>query len=229
MSTTRFSVNDHELQLFCDFSGKERVICDNEIVSEKQNFGLSSTHHFEVIENGLNVKYNVTFKPAFSGLVQYNVKCNNTLIKKGSIPSITIGVTRILFLFLGFGLVGQLLVFAFPQYIRTQVFNSEYTPIDLNWLYINFGIDVVFGIFFLLFAFLLKQILLNRPKLITTTLWVRIVAMSALSPLLLWNSIQKQNFLDLRFGIVPWVGYIWLFWFLLENSKAIAKDLKTKI
>jgi hypothetical protein len=229
MSTTRFSVNDHKLQLFCDLSGKESVIYDDETVSEKQNFGLSSTHHFEVIENGENVEYNVTFKPAFSGLVQYNVKCNNILIKKGSITPMTIGVTRIFFFFLGFGLVGQLLVFAFPQDIRMKVFTSGYTPSELNWLYINLGIDVVFGIFFLLFAFLLKQILLNRPKLITTTLWVRIAIMSALSPLLLWNSIQRQNFLDFRFGIVPWIGYIWLFWFLLENSKAIAKDLKSKI
>ncbi|MBD2318531.1 hypothetical protein [Phormidium tenue] len=106
MSTTCFSVNDHELQLSCDLSGKESIIYDNETVSEKQNFGLSSTHHFEVIENGENVKYNVTFKPTLSSLVQYNVKCNNILVKKGSITSITIGVMRIFFFFLGFGLVG---------------------------------------------------------------------------------------------------------------------------
>lgn len=229
MSKTRFSINGHELQLFCDLSGKESIIYDNETVSEKQNFGLSSTHHFEVIENGENVKYNVIFKPALSGLVQCNVKRNNILIKNCAITPMTIGVMRILFLFLGFGLVGQILVFAFPSYVRMEGFTSKYTPSELNWLYINSIFDVVFGVFFLLVTFSLKQILLTRPKLVTTTLWIRIGIMIAASPLLLWNSIQKQNFLDLRLGIVPWIGYIWLFWFVVENSREIAKDLKSKI
>ncbi|MGB3513360.1 MAG: hypothetical protein WBA93_29915 [Microcoleaceae cyanobacterium] len=37
MPRTRFSVREHELELICEFSGKEYIIYDNDIVSEQGN------------------------------------------------------------------------------------------------------------------------------------------------------------------------------------------------
>jgi hypothetical protein len=97
MSKTRFSIGSHELQLVGDATGKETIIYDNQIVSNKRNLGLSSTHHFEASENGKTAKYEVTFKSSLSGLVKYAVKRNNVLIKNGTISSMTGGLLRIFF------------------------------------------------------------------------------------------------------------------------------------
>ncbi|WP_293055865.1 hypothetical protein [Okeania sp. SIO2B3] len=43
------------------------------------------------------------------------------------------------------------------------------------------------------------------------------------TPFLFWNSIQEQTF-------SPWlilrILFIWLYWFLLENCKAMSQELK---
>ena len=73
MGKTRFSVGDHELELICESSGKEYIIYDNEIVSEKHVLNLSSIHNFEVTEDAKVVNYSVSFKVTISGLIQYKV------------------------------------------------------------------------------------------------------------------------------------------------------------
>jgi hypothetical protein len=196
---------------------------------------VKSIHQFEAIENGENIKYEVEFTATLSGLTKYIVKRNSLLVRKGAMSLISLGFLRIFFVFLGLGLVANslLLTFYINKYIYSAPLDSillkhiPNTPSDLNYFYINIVIELIFGVFLVVFAFLLKWILLKHLKLITTVFWIRIVTMLAASPFLLWNSIQKQNFLDLRFGIIPWIGYIWLLWFILENSKAIAKDFKS--
>lgn len=225
MSKTRFSIGSHELQLVGDALGKECVIYDNKIVSQKRNFGLSSTHNFEASENGKTAKYEVTFKSDISGLVQYTVKRNNSLAKKGALSSVTLGILKIFFFFIGFGFVCNSSLIFFPRYIDFLV--ARYTPSELTFIYIDFGINFIFGALLLIFAFLLKRILVQLPKLITIVLWVRIGMMIISSPFVLANLIEWQELLPYKiFFIFFRVGFIWLFWFLLVNCREIAKELK---
>ena len=219
MSRTRFSIGDHELQLVSDGSGKERIIYDNEIVSEKRNFGLSSTHHFELSESGKPAKYNVAFKSTFSGLLQYTVKRNDLLVRKGAISPMTGGLMRIFFFCIGLGLLCPL------GYVK--LISARYPVSELTGLYINGVIEFIFGIFFIILAFFFRKLLVKIPKFIITVLWIRIGLMLVTSPLSFWNLIQGQDFLDYKVRIVILrIGFIWLFWFLLENCKEIAKEFK---
>jgi hypothetical protein len=225
MSKTRFSIGSYELQLVGDALGNEIIIYDNKIVSEKRNFGLSSTHHFEASENGKTAKYEVTFKSDISGLVQYSVKRNNSLAKKGALSPVTLGLLKIFFFFIGFGFICDSLVKFFPGYIDFLV--ARYTPSELTLFYVELGINFIFGALFLIFAFFLKRILVQRLKLITTVLWVRIGMMIISSPLVLANLIEWQQILPYKiFFIFLRVSFIWLFWFLLMNCIEIAKELK---
>jgi hypothetical protein len=221
MSRTRFSIGDHELQLISDGSAKERIIYDNEIVSEKRNFGLSSTHHFEVSESGKPAKYNVTFKSTFSGLLQYTVKRNDVLVKKGAISPMTGGLLRIFFFCIGVGLLCQL------GYVK--LISVRYPVSELTWLYINGVIELIFGIFFIILALFFRKLLVKIPKIIITVLWIRIGLMLVTSLLSFRNLLQGSNFLDYKLGIVLRIGFIWLFWFILENCKEMAKEFKLDI
>ncbi|NEQ40058.1 MAG: hypothetical protein F6K40_28995 [Okeania sp. SIO3I5] len=223
MGKTRFSVREHELELICELSGKEYIIYDNKIVSEKRNvLSLSSVHNFEVTETAKVVNYSVSFKGTLSGLIQYNVNRNNIQIKKGVMSSMTLGLLRIFFLFMGLGFTanGGLLIIV-RNYI--EYLSSTYSPDELIGFYIDQGINLIFGVFFLIFAFWLKRILLKLLKLITTLLWIRIGMMLVTMSFVFWNLIQEQIF-------SPWlilrILFIWLFWSLLENCKAISKELK---
>lgn len=224
MSKTRFSIGSHELQLVGDALGKECVIYDNKIVSEKRNLGLSSTHNFEASENGKTAKYKLTFKSDISGLVQYTVNRNHVLVKKGVFSPITLGLLKIFFFFIGLGLVGHS-TFIFSGFINFIV--ARYTPSELTVFYVELGINFIFGALFLSFAFFLKRILVQRPKLITTVLWVRIGMMIISSPFVLANLIEWQPLLPYKIFLIFFrVGVIWLFWFLLVNCRQIAKELK---
>lgn len=104
MPKTRFSVREHELELICELSGKEYIIYDNQIVSEQRNvLALSSIHNFEVSESAKVANYSVSFKSTLSGLIKYNVNRNNIKIKKGVMSSVTLGLLRIFFFFMGNG------------------------------------------------------------------------------------------------------------------------------
>jgi hypothetical protein len=39
----------------------------------------------------------------------------------------------------------------------------------------------------------------------------------------------RAYFFDYRLGIILKIGFIWLLWFLVENYKEIAKELKLKL
>lgn len=226
MSETRFSLGAHELQLVRDGRGKERIIYDNKTVSEKRNLGRSSRHQFEATESGELAKYDVTFKASLSGLNHYTVKRNDVLVKKGAISTLTGGLLRIFFFFIGLGLVCNSLyvVFWYSKFIVSLAI-----PGNITLLYIDAGIECIFGIFFLILAFLWKIIIFKIPKLITTVLWLRIGLMFiGLSSFILKNLIQGNNFLDYKLLqlIVMKVGFIWVFWLILENVKQIALGLR---
>ncbi|MBC6435747.1 hypothetical protein FM036_41350 [Nostoc sp. HG1] len=227
MSKTRFSIGSHELQLVGDGFGKETIIYDNKIVSDKRNLGLSSTHNFKVNENGENVKYEVTFKANnIAGLLQYTVKRNNVLVKNGVFSPMTVGLLRILFFGIGLTLVGNLMILIFFPDFRDFII-SKYTPSELTTFYINLGIEFIFGVLLLSFAFLLKRILVKLPKLIVIVLSIRIAIMTLASPFVFANLMEGSQSLPEKLFIIFFrIGVIWLFWFLLENCREMAKELK---
>lgn len=228
MNRISFRIGNHEIQLAVNSLGKECVYYDNVIVSEKLNFRPSYTHHFEVVENSETTKYDITFKSSLSGLVQCTVKRNSVLVKKDVISLMTPGLLRIFFFFIGLGLVSpSILLIYLKSY--DSLFISSYDPSDLTLFYISQGIEFIFGILFLSFAFFLITILVRLPNLITTVLWIRIGLMIVSSPWVFADLMQGKTFLtDKLLGISLRVVGIWLFWFLLESSKAVSKMLKSQ-
>ncbi|NEQ78113.1 MAG: hypothetical protein F6K23_37060 [Okeania sp. SIO2C9] len=193
MPKTRFSVGEHELELICESSGKEYIIYDNQIVSEQRNvlnvLAVSSIHNFEVSESAEVANYSVSFKSTLSGLIKYNVNRNNIQIKKGLMSSMTLGSLRSCFL--GIGLLFIIVIIGnLGLFINIEYLSSIYSPEELIGFYIDQGITLIFGVFFLIFAFWLKRILLKLPKLITTVLWIRIGMMLVTTPFVFWNFIQ---------------------------------------
>jgi hypothetical protein len=114
----------------------------------------------------------------------------------------------------------------------------RYYENNLTIFYIDRGIELIFGILFLVFAFFLTTILVSFPRLITTVLWTRIGLMIATSPWVFAQMIatspwifapeQSLSLTSKLYSIATRVGFIWLFWFLLENSKAVSKMLKSQ-
>jgi hypothetical protein len=112
-----FRIGNHDIQLAVNSIGQEYVYYDNNIVSKKLNFGISSTHHFEVSENNEIIKYDIILKTGLSGLLSCTIKRNSVLIKKDAISPVTPGILRIFFFFIGLALVGQpILLIYFSNY-----------------------------------------------------------------------------------------------------------------
>lgn len=225
MSKTRFSVGYYDLELVCDFNGNEYIIYDNKTVSEKRTnlLTLSSTHQFEVNESDEVATYNVTFQSTFSGLVQYTVNRNNIQVQKGKISSITLGLVRIFFLVIGLCFLMNCLWLSLYIY-NMKPLGLTYTSSELTNFYIRMGINFIFGAFFLIFAFLLKRVLLKLPKLIPTVLWLYLGMMLVTFVFVFWNLIQQQIFVD--WGIFRRILFIWCIWSILENCQAMSKELK---
>lgn len=219
MSGTRFKIGDRDLELVSDSGGKKRIVYEGETVSGKPSLGFSSVHHFEASEQGETVKYEIALKSTLSGLIKYDVTRNNVRVKKGKFSPLTVGLLRIYFFFLGLMFVVSFLSGLFAsQFLDRESIVSRF--------YIPYSIDLIFGVFFLIFAFFFNRIILERPRLIAIVLWTRIGMEIATFPLLFWSSRPDGSFLYYALAIGLRIGFIWLFWFLLENCIEMAKELK---
>jgi hypothetical protein len=224
-----FKIGNHDIQLAVNSTGQEYVYYDNDMVSRKLNFGISSTHHFEVSENNEIIKYDIILKAGLSGLLNCTIKRNSVLIKKDVISPVTPGILRVFFFLIGLGLVSRpIFLIYFSSY--ASIFIERYYESDSTIFYIDQGIELIFGVLFLVFAFFLITILVSFPRLITTVLWTRIGLMIATSPWIFAHFMQEQS-LSLTsklYSIATRVGFILLCWVLLENSKAVSKMLKSQ-
>ncbi|WP_019502262.1 hypothetical protein [Pseudanabaena sp. PCC 6802] len=229
MNRINFRIGNHDIQLAFNLTGQEYVYYDNDIVSKKLNFWISSAHHFEVSEDNEIIKYDIILKPGLSGLMNCTIKRNSVLIKKDVFSLATPGILGIFFFFIGLALVSRpIFSIYFSSY--TSLFIERYYEGDLTIFYIDQGVEFVFGILFLIFAFFLTKILVSFPRLLTTVLWTRIGLMIAASPWVFSDLMQEQLLPLTRklYIIALRVGFIWLFWALLENSKAVSKMLRSQ-
>jgi len=221
MSEVCFNVSGHKIQLILSLSGKKTIVHDNKTISEKSNsLAQTSNHYFKVSEDGEMSSYEVVFKTKFSGVIEYTVKRNNVLVKKGTLTTLTGGVIRIFFFSLGLNLFLNIISLIFiPQFI--EVFLQS----PLN--HIDVGIDFLFSIAFLGFGISLKRVLLRNLRFVTTVLWIRVGLMIFGLPLI-FRYLQEGNILSNIWVIAMRLGAIWFFWFLLNSCEALAQEFKSQ-
>jgi hypothetical protein len=222
MSEVCFNVNGHKIQLILSLSGKESIVHDNKTISEKgSSLGPTSNHSFKVSEDGEMSSYEVVFKAKFSGVIEYSVKRNNVLVKKGTLSALTPGVMRIFFFFIGLALFLRTISLIFIPQLR-EILSQQLLG------YLDVGIDFLFSIAFLGFAIDLKRVLLRNLRFVTTVLWIRVGLMIFGSLSLIFSYLQKGIILSDIWVIALRLGFIWVFWFLLNNCEALAQELKSQ-
>ena len=222
MSEVCFNVSGHKIQLIISPLGKETIVHDKKTISEKSNpLAPTSNHYFKVSEDGEMSSYEVVFKTQFSGVIEYSVKRNNVLVKKGTLTTLTGGLIRIFFFCLGLTLLLQTIGVIF-----LPLFREVYVKSLLSYLYL--GIDFLYSIAFLGFAISLKRVLLRNLRFVTTVLWIRIGLMIFGSLPLIFSYLQKGIILSDIWIIALRLGSIWLFWFLLKNCEALAQEFKSQ-
>ncbi|MBD0308203.1 MAG: hypothetical protein ICV80_08775 [Microcoleus sp. T1-bin1] len=222
MSEVCFNVSGHKIQLIISLlGGKESIVHDNKTISEKSNLlARTSNHSFKVNEDGEMSSYEVVFKARFSGVLEYSVKRNNVLVKKGTLSALTGGLMRIFFFFIGLAwFLNTILVIFIP------LFREVYIKSLLS--YLDLGIEFLFSIAFLGFGISLKRVLLRNLRFVTTVLWIRVGIMIFGSLLLIFRYLQEGIILSYIWVIALRLGYIWLFWYLLKNCEALAQELKS--
>ena len=222
MSEVCFNVSGHKIQLILSLSGKQSIVHDNKTISEKgSSLAPTSNHYFKVRENGKMSSYEVVFKAQLSGVIEYSVKRNNVLVKKGTLSAFTPGVMRISFFSIGLAL-----------FLRTisLIFIPQFREVFLQSLlnYLDVGIDLLFSIAFLGFGIDLKRVLLRNLRLVTTVLWIRVGLMIFGSLSLIFRYLQEGIILSNIWVIAMRLGFIWLFWFLLNNCEALAQEFKSQ-
>jgi hypothetical protein len=226
MSEVCFNVSGHKIQLILSLSGKQSIVHDNKTISEKgSSLTPTSNHSFKVSEDGKMSSYEVVFKAKFSGVIEYSVKRNNVLVKKGTLSVWTPGLMRISFFSIGLAMfLNTILIIFIPQ------FREIYLEIYLHSLlsYLNLGIEFLFSIAFLGFAISLKRVLLRNLRFVTTVLWIRVGLMIFGSLSLIFRYLQEGIILSNIWVIALRLGYIWLFWFLLKNCEVLAQELKSQ-
>ena len=221
MSEVCFNVCGHKIQLIISPSGKEKILHDNKTISEKVSLALTSNHYFKVSEDGEMSSYEVVFKAKFSGVIEYSVKRNNVLVKKGTLSALTPGLMRIFFFCIGLTLFLQTIFVLF-----IPPFREFFRPSLLN--YLNVGIEFLFSIAFLGFAISLKRVVLRNLRFVTTVLWIRVGLMIFGSLSLIFSYLQKGIILSDIWVIALRLGFIWVFWFLLKNCEALAQEFKSQ-
>ena len=222
MSEVCFNVSAHKIQLILSLSGKETIVHDNKTISEKgSSLAPTSHHYFKVSEDGKMSSYEVVFKAKFSGVIEYSVKRNNVLVKKGTLSALTPGVIRILFFSIGLALFLRTISLIFIPQLR-EILSQQLLG------YIDVGIDFLFSIAFLGFALDLKRFLLRNLRFVTTVLWIRVGLMIFGSLPLIFRYLQEGIILSNIWVIAMRLGFIWLFWFLLNNCEALAQEFKSQ-
>jgi hypothetical protein len=165
--------------------------------------------------------YEVVFKAQFSGVIEYSVKRNNVLVKKGTLSALTPGLMRIFFFCIGLALfLNTIFVIFIPQF--REVFLHSLLS------YLDVGIEFLFSIAFLGFAISLKRVLLRNLRFVTTVLWIRVGLMIFGSLPLIFRYLQEGIILSNIWVIALRLGSIWLFWFLLNNCEALAQEFKSQ-
>ena len=222
MSEVCFNVSGHKIQLILSLSGKESIVHDNKTISEKgSSLGQTSNHSFKVSENGKMSSYEVVFKAKLSGVIEYSVKRNNVLVKKGILSAFTPGLMRISFFSIGLAL-----------FLRTisLIFIPQFREVFLQSLlnYFDVGIDLLFSIAFLGFGISLKRVLLRNLRFVTTVLWIHVGLMIFGSLSLIFRYLQEGIILSNIWVIAMRLGFLWLFWFLLNNCEALAQEFKSQ-
>lgn len=217
-----FNVSGHKIQLILSLSGKQSIVHDNKTISEKgSSLAPTSNHYFKVSEDGEMSSYEVVFKAKFSGVIEYSVKRNNVLVKKGTLSTFTPRVMRIFFFSIGLALFLRTISLIFIPQFREFFLHSL-----LN--YLDVGIDFLFSIAFLGFAISLKRVLLRNLRFVTTVLWIRVGLMIFGSLSLIFSYLQKGIILSDIWVIALRLGFIWLFWSLLNNCEALAQEFKSQ-
>ncbi|AFZ06713.1 hypothetical protein Osc7112_2257 [Oscillatoria nigro-viridis PCC 7112] len=222
MSEVCFNVSGHKIQLILSLSGKQSIVHDNKTISEKgSSLTPTSKHYFKVSEDGKMSSYEVVFKAKFSGVVEYSVQRNNVLVKKGTLSTFTPGLMRISFFSIGLALFLNTISLIFIPQFREVFLQSL-----LN--YIDVGINFLFSIAFLGLGISLKRLLLRNLRFVTTVLWIRVGIMIFGSLSLIFRYLQEGIILSNIWVIALRLGYIWLFWFLLNNCEALAQEFKSQ-
>jgi hypothetical protein len=222
MSEVCFNVSGHKIQLIISPLGKETIVHDKKTISEKSNpLAQTSNHYFKVSEDGEMSSYEVVFKTQFSGVIEYSVKRNKVLVKKGTLTTLTGGVIRIFFFCIGLALFLNTIFVIFIPLFREVYFHSLLS-------YLNVGIDFLFSIALLGFALDLKRVLLRNLRFVTTVLWIRVGVMIFGSLPLIFRYLQEGIILSDILVIALRLGSIWLFWFLLKNCEVLAQELKSQ-
>jgi hypothetical protein len=222
MSEVCFNVSGHKIQLILSLSGKQSIVHDNKTISEKgSSLTPTSNHYFKVSEDGEMSSYEVVFKAKFSGVIEYTVKRNNVLVKKGTLSGLTPGLIRIFFFFIGLALFLNTIFVIFIPLFREIYLHSLLSYLDL-------GIEFLFSIAFLGFAISLKRVLLRNLRFVTTVLWIRVGLMIFGSLSLIFRYLQEGIILSNIWVIAIRLGSIWLFWSLLNNCEALAQEFKSQ-
>jgi len=222
MSEVCFNVSGHKIQLILSLSGKESIVHDNKTISEKgSSLAPTSNHSFKVSEDGKMSSYEVVFKAKFSGVIEYSVKRNNVLVKKGTLSAFTPGVMRISFFSIGLALFLRTISLIFIPQLR-EILSQQLLG------YLDVGIDFLFSIAFLGFALDLKRVLLRNLRFVTTVLWIYVGLMIFGSLSLIFRYLQEGIILSEIWVIALRLGFIWLFWFLLNNCEALAQEFKSQ-
>ena len=223
-----FNVSGHKRQLIISPLGKETIVHDKKTISEKSNpLAQTSNHYFKVSEDGEMSSYEMVFKTKFSGVIEYSVKRNNVLVKKGTLTTFTGGVIRILFFCIGLALfLPTILLIFFP--LHREIFVRLYNPSQLLLGYLDVGINFLFSIAFFGFALDLKRVLLRNLRFVTTVLWIRVGGMIFGSLPLIFRYLEEGIILSDIWVIALRLGFIWVFWFLLNNCEALAQEFKSQ-
>jgi hypothetical protein len=223
MSEICFNVSGHKIQLIIsELGGKQSIVHDNKTISEKNTYlALTSNHYFKVSEDGELSSYEVVVQTKFSGVIEYSVKRNNVLVKKGTLSGLTPGLMRIFFFCIGLNLFLQTIFVIF-----IPPFRDFFRPSLLS--YLNLGIEFLFSIAFLGFAISLKRVVLRNLRFVTTVLWIRVGGMIIGSLPLIFRYLQEGIILSDIWVIALRLGLIWLLWCLLNNCEALAQELKSQ-
>ncbi|MEG3891707.1 MULTISPECIES: hypothetical protein [unclassified Microcoleus] len=222
MSEVCFNVSGHKIQLILSLSGQQSIVHDNKTISEKgSSLAPTSNHYFKVSEDGKMSSYEVVFKANFSGVIEYSVKRNNVLVKKGILSAFTPGLMRISFFSIGLALFLNTISLIFIPQFREVFLQSLFNYIDV-------GIKLLFSIAFLGFGISLKRVLLRNLRFVTTVLWIHIGLMIFGSLSLIFRYLQEGIILSNIWVIAMRLGFIWLFWFLLNNCEALAQEFKSQ-
>jgi len=222
MSEVCFNVSGHKIQLILSLSGQQSIVHDNKTISEKgSSLAPTYNHYFKVSEDGKMSSYEVVFKANFSGVIEYSVKRNNVLVKKGILSAFTPGLMRISFFSIGLALFLNTISLIFIPQFREVFLQSLFNYIDV-------GIKLLFSIAFLGFGISLKRVLLRNLRFVTTVLWIHIGLMIFGSLSLIFRYLQEGIILSNIWVIAMRLGFIWLFWFLLNNCEALAQEFKSQ-